>query len=54
MCASVFYFFLHLGKSLSGHYMHDPNGRVAEAYRQLTKEVLSDEKKRQQAHAQEL
>ncbi len=35
-------------------YIHDPNGRVAEAYRQLTKEVLSDEKKRQQAHAQEL
>ena len=42
---------LSVGRSI---YIHDPNGRVAEAYRQLTKEVLSDEKKRQQAHAQEL
>ena len=32
------------GKSI---YKHDPKGKVAEAYRLLTKEVLGDEKQRQ-------
>ena len=32
------------GKSI---FAHDPNGRVAEGYRNLTKEVLSLEKQRE-------
>lgn len=34
------------GKSI---YAHDPNGKVAEAYRELTREVLKIEKQRQKA-----
>ena len=34
------------GKSI---YVHDPKGKVAEAYRELTKEVLKIEKQRQKA-----
>ena len=36
------------GKSI---YAHDPNGKVAEAYRSLTKEVLGLEKQRAQREA---
>lgn len=36
------------GKSI---YAHDPNGKVAEAYRELTKEVLKLEKQRQKHKA---
>ena len=36
------------GKSI---YAHDPNGKVAEAYRELTKEVLKIEKQRQKRKA---
>ncbi len=36
------------GKSI---YAHDPNGKVAEAYRELTKEVLKIEKQRQKCKA---
>ena len=39
------------GKSI---YAHDPNGKVAEAYRVLTKEVLDNAKKRQKRHSFEL
>lgn len=37
-----------VGKSI---YAHDPNGKVAEAYRELTKEVLKLEKQRQKHKA---
>lgn len=36
------------GKSI---YAHDPNGKVAEAYQNLTKEVLQLEKQRQKHRA---
>ena len=40
------------GKSI---YAHDPNGKVAAAYKELTKEVLHDEKQRQrQKHQSDL
>ena len=40
------------GKSI---YTHDPNGKVAAAYKELTKEVLHDEKQRQrQKHQSDL
>ena len=36
------------GKSI---YAYDPKGKVAEAYRELTKEVMSLEKQRQKAQS---
>ncbi len=39
------------GKSI---YAHDPNGKVAEAYRELTKEVLKLEKQRQKYKSEQL
>ncbi|MPM48287.1 Sporulation initiation inhibitor protein Soj [bioreactor metagenome] len=39
------------GKSI---YTHDPNGKVAEAYRELTKEVLKLEKQRQKYKSEQL
>ncbi len=39
------------GKSI---FAHDPKGKVAEAYRSLTKEVLGIEKQRQKHHSEQL
>jgi chromosome partitioning protein len=35
-------------------FVHDPKGKVAEAYRELTKEVLKIEKQRQKHKSEQL